>query len=110
MSPTVLASLSKINLDVYFQTSEGSAMYGNPKNLDRSNKGQSTRSNSRAQYKTLINVMHALQMKIWGVSTKLFSVIGSIGVVVRAFGLYWGGIRFESLYSPLLGLEQVLLP
>ena len=26
-----------------------------------------------------------------------FTIFGCFGVVVRAFGLYWGGIRFESL-------------
>ena len=31
------------------------------------------------------------------------------GVVIRAFRLYWGGIRFEYLNPPLLGLKQVLM-
>ena len=32
------------------------------------------------------------------------------GVVIREFGLYWEGKRFESRNSPLLRLKQVLHP
>ena len=53
-------------------------------------------------------------------SQKTFSVLGSIeeqtgnpsgkehDARVRAFGIYWGKIMFESLNSPLLSLEQLI--